>query len=462
MGISALISGLIAGVSEIGSAVAGVGSAVAGGLTAAGEAIGIPASIAGTIGTVATDALGQGVLGAGEAALQGKNPLTGLEEGAIGGAVGGIATPGLEALGVPTGIAPEISGALGGAAGAAATGQNVGTGALLGGVNAGVGTLVGGAGGGGVAGGGGIAPQGGTSTIQLSGPNAVPGTQSPLSGDVMGAPGVAGVAGAGGNIGPVGVSDTSGSPASGTLTAPPASTIGSGAGANALGGTGTVSPVTVSPPSESPGALVQPTEIAAQPSTITPISAPTNPTLSAPIAPFTAGTSATGGLSGLFGNPKADVALAGLGLDLLHGDQQTSEQKALEAQAAQAGGNAQRLESYETSGTLPPGMQSLLDAAAAGSRATVNSEYAARGMSGSSARAQDIAAVGQHEAQQSAQLATQLFQQGVQESQLSAELYQNLLQVQLQQDKDFSTALGGLVSAVANFNQPVVPQQQAA
>jgi hypothetical protein len=119
------------------------------------------------------------------------------------------------------------------------------------------------------------------------------------------------------------------------------------------------------------------------------------------------------------------------------------------------------------SGTLPPGIEQQLQQAGASAKATIRSQYASRGMSGSSAEMQDLAnvdnsiaaqrgtlaqqllATAVQEQQTGAQLANTLVQTGVNETQLSSQLYQQILQQSLQSDQALSNSLGSFAAALA-------------
>ncbi len=84
---------------------------------------------------------------------------------------------------------------------------------------------------------------------------------------------------------------------------------------------------------------------------------------------------------------------------------------------------ARNLMSYLTTGTLPPGVQASVDQAAAAAKASIRSAYAQRGMSGSSAEAQDLSNVDTNKASQGAQIAMSLYSQGQNDVQLADNLY---------------------------------------
>lgn len=102
------------------------------------------------------------------------------------------------------------------------------------------------------------------------------------------------------------------------------------------------------------------------------------------------------------------------------------------SQANSAATQAAMLQSYLTTGTLPAGMQTGIDQAANAAKAAIRSAYASRGMSGSSAEAQDVANVDANKATQGAQLAMQLYSQGVSQGQIADNVYQALVNASTQ------------------------------
>jgi hypothetical protein len=147
------------------------------------------------------------------------------------------------------------------------------------------------------------------------------------------------------------------------------------------------------------------------------------------------------------------LALSGGGLltSMLEGSQKPAFEGQLQSQAAAMAKQGAQLENYLTSGTLPPGVQSGLTQAYNSAAATIRSQYAQRGQTGSSAEMQDLANLSATTVAQGAQIATNLLQQGVSESQFSAQLYSQLMQASMQQDAalsksiaDFSGSLAGM------------------
>ncbi len=88
---------------------------------------------------------------------------------------------------------------------------------------------------------------------------------------------------------------------------------------------------------------------------------------------------------------------------------------------------AANLESYLTTGTLPPGIQAGIDQAAKAAKAAIASQYAQRGMSDSSAAKQDLANVDMQKATNGANIAMQLYSQGVSQAQLADQMFAQLV-----------------------------------
>jgi hypothetical protein len=146
------------------------------------------------------------------------------------------------------------------------------------------------------------------------------------------------------------------------------------------------------------------------------------------------------------------VSGAGLVANLIKGNQPMPGENALKTQAAQLASQGQTLQSYLTNGTLPPGVATSLHSAGEAAKASIRSQYAARGMTGSDAEARDLANVDTSIVTQGASIASNLLQQGVQESGLSAKLYQTIMDAATQQDAQLGQAISG-------FAQSLVPRQ---
>jgi hypothetical protein len=181
--------------------------------------------------------------------------------------------------------------------------------------------------------------------------------------------------------------------------------------------------------------------------------APTGLASATGTAAAAAPTASTG--AGLLGSLKTwgPLAISGGGLltSMLEGSQKPAFEGQLQSQAAAMAKQGAQLENYLTSGTLPPGVQSGLTQAYNSAAATIRSQYAQRGQTGSSAEMQDLANLSATTVAQGAQIATNLLQQGVSESEFSAQLYSQLMQASMQQDAalsksiaDFSGSLAGM------------------
>jgi hypothetical protein len=147
----------------------------------------------------------------------------------------------------------------------------------------------------------------------------------------------------------------------------------------------------------------------------------------------------------------AGEALSGVGLvgNLIMGNRNPPGYSTLRNIAGQEVGQGQKLQTYLNTGTLPPGIQQSIDTASDAAIASIRSTNAARGEQGSSAEAQDIAAVRAAAVTQGTQLALQLYNTGVSETQMGAELYQQLMQIAVQQDQGLANAFGNFVYAMA-------------
>lgn len=185
-----------------------------------------------------------------------------------------------------------------------------------------------------------------------------------------------------------------------------------------------------------------------------------------------AGTPAAGGgnslmkaindpsLSNILGAAKSNsnwlVPAIGYGASALAGNKQPQGLGALQSQADQLAAQGKQLQGYLTSGTLPPGVQSSIDAAGRAAKAAIRSRYAATGQSGSSAEQQDLAGVDQTLVTNGAQIATNLLSQGVNETGLAANLYNTIMQTNMKTDAALGSALSGFAGAMAGMSRPIV------
>jgi len=149
-------------------------------------------------------------------------------------------------------------------------------------------------------------------------------------------------------------------------------------------------------------------------------------------------------------NSTSVLSALGLAANMLKGNQMPKYSGQLSAEAAQLQAQGAQLQGYLTSGTLPPGVGASLSAAHDSVAATIRSQYAARGMSGSSAEMQDLNNLAQTTVTQGAQIASNLLATGVSEQQFASGLYQNLMATSMQQDTNMSNAIAGFTNAMAN------------
>jgi hypothetical protein len=126
----------------------------------------------------------------------------------------------------------------------------------------------------------------------------------------------------------------------------------------------------------------------------------------------------------------------------------TAIDNTLSQQAGALNTQGQQLQSYLQTGTLPAGVHNSINSASHAAKAAIRSQYAAHGMSGSSAEAQDLASVDQRASQQGSQIAMELLQQGVSETQLSEQIYTTLLNQSIQKDNQLSAAIGSFASSM--------------
>lgn len=149
-------------------------------------------------------------------------------------------------------------------------------------------------------------------------------------------------------------------------------------------------------------------------------------------------------------NPSLALAGAGLAANLLMQPDIPKFQPQLNAAAQNMTAQGQQLASYLATGTLPPGVQASINAAHEAAIASVRSQHAARGTSGSSMEAQDLQRINEAVVSQGASIATSLLQAGINEQQMANGIYANLMNTQLQQDQQMSNAIAGFSNALAS------------
>jgi hypothetical protein len=167
------------------------------------------------------------------------------------------------------------------------------------------------------------------------------------------------------------------------------------------------------------------------------------------------GTAASGGIGGLVSGiqPYAQLAApliagGGLAYNIINQNKENAQQAELVQQAEAQQAQAQTLESYLSSGTLPPGLQGGVTQALQAQQAAIIQGYASKGMSTNPAQntalAADLASANQQAITLSYTLEQQLYNLGAQGMQLSSQDLQYLSGLAEQQ----TTATG---NAIANF-----------
>lgn len=418
----------------------GIGEA----LTAALVSGGIDAGTAAIGASVLEGAgLGAGVGGL-ESAFTGGNILKGIEKGGIGGAFtgGGIGLGG-DLIG---GAAGDIAGgAIGGAAGSALTGGKPLTGALEGAVS------------------GGIASQ--------FSPTAGPPSTASSAGTGVGGPVGAGAAAPAGAVG--GGDILASNPGSFDATAGNfdnfVNNLGTGATASPTVGSGTTgtpglpngigseslssqfSAAAGGPPSLDSGSI----GTLASGGGVSGSGAGTASAASSPTSldKFFDKPGVGTAFDVVKANPGAAISAAGLGIDALESGKALEGERQLKQEAGSLASQGKQLEGFLQSGTLPPGLQQGINQASESAKATIRSQYASKGMSGSSAEQQDLAAVDQRAEAQGAQMAMQLLQTGISETGMASGLYEQLLGNAMKEDSQLGSAISNFASAASGGSQ---------
>jgi hypothetical protein len=160
-----------------------------------------------------------------------------------------------------------------------------------------------------------------------------------------------------------------------------------------------------------------------------------------------------GAVNSITKNPLGIAAAGGLlGYDFLKGNPVDPNQKALQAKAGQLDAQGQQLQSYLTSGTLPPALKAQLDQATAAEKARIVSGYAARGQptdpNQNSALAQELNNVDTNAVAAMAQAQIQMLNTGLQETGLSTQLYETLVKLDQGQNDQLMKAISSFAAAL--------------
>ncbi len=170
--------------------------------------------------------------------------------------------------------------------------------------------------------------------------------------------------------------------------------------------------------------------------------------------PAATGTSGTGDFaSRALGfaekNPGMLLGAGALGLNMIMNSGTSTGETGVQKSAGEAGTIGRTLTAYQQSGTLPAGLQAVVDQQAAAGEAETRSRYAQMGLSGSTMEGQQLASLKQLKAAQVAQIADNLAKQGFSWSQLSAQEFDSLMKTQAAQDTAFTGALGKFAAGLA-------------
>jgi hypothetical protein len=240
--------------------------------------------------------------------------------------------------------------------------------------------------------------------------------------------------------------------------------------------TGTA-PVTASPGGPGASALAAPTGVTS-PLGVDPTAAATSASSAAPTAAKAStsidsllGKAGTGVMDSLTKNPLGiALGVGGLGYNILEGQKQTGNQKALTADANQATANSNQmvqsgeaLQQYLTNGTLPPAYQQQVDQAIQDAKTSAISNAAQQGQptdpTQNTALAATLAKIDASRAGMQSQVAGQLFSSGSslvssgqQAAGLSGQLFQTLVQNDTTQAANTGKAIATLAAALNGKN----------
>lgn len=159
-------------------------------------------------------------------------------------------------------------------------------------------------------------------------------------------------------------------------------------------------------------------------------------------------------------NPLGALAAGGgLLYNMFTGSNTNKEIGQLKAQANAFGTQGNALASYLQSGTLPTGLQALVDRASNSAKAQVRSTFAGMGLSGSTQEATALQQVDQNTLITTAQIGEGLLTTGINESNLSTQLLEGVIGAQTAQNKQTASAISGLAAALSgssSYNFPKV------
>lgn len=150
-------------------------------------------------------------------------------------------------------------------------------------------------------------------------------------------------------------------------------------------------------------------------------------------------------------NPGIVLGAGALGLNMLLGNQPLPGEKAIQQQAGEAQTHASTLTAYQQSGTLPPGLESIVDQQFNAAKASVVEQFGQLGLGNSTMMTDKLNQLRQQKAGEIAQFADALAKQGVQWANLSAQEFNQLLTAQTSAEEGFSRSLGTFAAGLAGL-----------
>lgn len=167
-------------------------------------------------------------------------------------------------------------------------------------------------------------------------------------------------------------------------------------------------------------------------------------------------------LTNLLGTTEASVAknplgtalaAGGLGYNLLQGQKQSAAVNALSAEAAQAASTGTTLQSYLTSGTLPPALQAQVSQATAAAKARILANYqntpGGADPSKNSALAQELNNLEISAIAAAGKIEQDLATQGLSASGLASNIYSQLAQIDATQTANMGKAIASFAAALS-------------
>jgi hypothetical protein len=168
------------------------------------------------------------------------------------------------------------------------------------------------------------------------------------------------------------------------------------------------------------------------------------------------GTLGQGAAKSVVNNPLGiGLAAGGMGLNLINSNKNnplnTREGVALSQDASRLDAQGQMLQSYLTSGTLPPALQTQLTQATQAAKATIISRYAQQGLPTDPAKnstlAQELAQVDTNAISATAKIGQDLLTTGISETGMATSLYNTLLGINQTQTANFAKSIANFAAA---------------